>query len=140
MSTKRDSIIADIVTRLSDISLGLVTVKEMLQMVDIEQEAFTSFPMAHILDLDETARYLPGGVIESHLAPKLRFFFDAAITPADCRTFIGKLKLKFQSINVVGITDWMYLRDSQILASPSHKFAEIRVGLDIQYRYKKDAP
>jgi hypothetical protein len=137
--TKREIIIEELISRLGDPSLGLLSVNEVLQMIDIQQANFPSFPIAQVVDEDEFCEFLPNRMVRATLSPTIRIFFDASITVLQAKEFIANMKLVFKDSSLSG-ADSAYLRQNSIIGSSGHKFVEIRFKEEIVYRYKNDTP
>lgn len=144
MSTERGIIINSLKALLENpiYGLELTSVAKHVELIQIREEDFPSFPLAHIVDSYETVKYLPTRKIESRIVPVVRLFY----TSADYDTLdevISKIKVMLASNNgfPLGSTPkYTRLLSIRTIKEPNHVFVELRVELEVVFVYTDGVP
>jgi hypothetical protein len=144
MSTERGTIINELKFLLENpiYGLGLTSVTKHIELIQIREENFPSFPLGHIMDMYETVKYLPTRKIESRILPVVRLFYQSADYDS-LDEIISKIKIALASNNgfPLGSTPkYTRLLSIRTIKEPNHVFVELRVEIEVVFVYTDGIP
>lgn len=136
--SKRDTILADLQTKLLVSSLGFSSVILEIRAVVIEDLDHTLFPLCHILSQDEILERFPNRLVTATLSPIIRCFFQSQ-TQQQCSDFITQMKIVLAAPGLAQ-ANFFTLTSNRIITSPNHVYVEVAFGTQIQYMYQDTNP
>lgn len=136
--SKRDIVTNALVTKLQNSILGFSSVLWTIRQPDITQLDHTTFPLCHLVPINEILQRYPNHLVIATLTPLIRCFFQS-LSPEQCNVVIANVQLVLADPNLVG-ANYFTLTSNTILTSPNHLYVEIDFVGQIEYKYKDTEP
>lgn len=136
--SKRDTITNALVTKLQNPLLGFSEVLWTIRQPDITQLDHTTFPLCHVVPVNETLQRHPFHLIIATLNPLIRCFFQSQ-SPEQCNVVIANVQLVLADPNLTG-ANYFALTSNTILTSPNHTYVEIDFVGQLEYQYRDTEP
>lgn len=138
MPSLRETIINALATRIATGSLGFTNVIKTHRMPRIEQLDHRTFPLCHIVDIEERLDRFPNRLVTAELNPLIRCFYQS-LTLEQCHTQIVAMKSVMANPSLAG-ANFCVLTGNTIKTFPEHIYVEIEYRTKIVYYFRDSEP